>query len=45
MYELITKNLTYKDKNYYSLLKTIYYKEKKKLKDVDYRTAIFVDLK
>lgn len=44
IYELITKNLTYTNKNYYSLLKNLFFKEIKKIKDVDYRTAIFADL-
>ena len=44
LYKLITENLTYTDKNYHSLLKYIFFKEIKKLKDIDYRTAIFDDL-
>lgn len=44
LYELINKNLTYTDKNYYALLQYIFFKEIKKIKDIDYRTAIFADL-
>ena len=44
LYEIINKNLTYTDKNYYALLKYIFFKEIKKIKDIDYRTAIFADL-
>ena len=44
LYKLITENLTCTDKNYHSLLKHIFFKEIKKLKDIDYRTAIFDDI-
>ena len=44
LYKLITEKLVYTDKNYYILLKNIFLKEIKKIKDVDYRTAIFADL-
>ena len=44
LYKLITEKLAYTDKNYYNLLKNIFFKEIKKIKDVDYRMAIFADL-
>ena len=44
LYELINEKLTYTDKNYYNLLKNIFFKEIKKIKDIDYRTTIFADL-
>ena len=45
LYEKITKNLNYADKDYFSLLKNIFYKETKKIQDIDYRTEIFLKLK
>ena len=44
LYELITRNLSFTDKNYYSLLKYIFFNEIKKIADVKYRAAIFEKL-
>ena len=43
LYELITTNLKFSDQNYYPLLKTIFFKEIKKIEDIDYRTSVFTE--
>ena len=44
LYELINQSLNYEDKEYYELLKYIFFKEIKKVPDINYRVAIFENL-
>ena len=44
LYEKITKNLSYMDRNYYTLLKYIFFNEIKKINDTKYRATIFEKL-
>ena len=44
LYDILKKTLKYTDKNYYELLRFIYYKEIKKVPNVSYRAAIFQDV-
>ena len=44
LYNLLTEKLCSTDKNYFDLLKNIFFKEINKLNDIDYRTMIFDDL-
>ena len=44
LYELINQSLNYEDKEYYELLKYIFFKEIKKIPDINYRVSIFENM-
>ena len=44
LYELINQSLNYEDKEYYELLKYIFFKEIKKIPDINYRVTIFENM-
>ena len=44
LYELINQSLNYEDKEYYELLKYIFFKEIKKVPDINYRVTIFENM-
>ena len=45
LYKNLNEKLEYRDTNYYSLLKYIFFKEIKRIKDPEYRKTIFADIK